>query len=119
MHGYEIRKSLREDFGVLSNLSFGSFIRRSPVSKQLEPYPPSNLLRPRGGDDAKMPPSPSPVRSAASGRPPSPDERLAKRRRRLAQGAHELERCTKSRKEENCSSKSYSDLVTTRARIQR
>ncbi len=24
MHGYEIRKSLREDFGVLSNLSFGS-----------------------------------------------------------------------------------------------
>jgi DNA-binding PadR family transcriptional regulator len=24
MHGYDIRKSLREDFGVLSNLSFGS-----------------------------------------------------------------------------------------------
>jgi DNA-binding PadR family transcriptional regulator len=46
MHGYDIRKSLREDFGVLSNLSFGSLypalarLEASLAVRAAEPLPP-------------------------------------------------------------------------------
>lgn len=50
MHGYEIRKSLREDFGVLSNLSFGSLY---PALARLEAAGALSTLEPeaprRGG----------------------------------------------------------------------
>lgn len=45
-HGYDIRKSLREDFGVLSNLSFGSLypalarLEASDAVRAVEPVPP-------------------------------------------------------------------------------
>jgi DNA-binding PadR family transcriptional regulator len=51
MHGYEIRKSLREDFGVLSNLSFGSLypalarLEAAGALSTLEPAPPPRRSR--------------------------------------------------------------------------
>jgi len=51
MHGYEIRKSLREDFGVLSNLSFGSLypalarLEAAGAVSALEPAAPSRRGR--------------------------------------------------------------------------
>jgi DNA-binding PadR family transcriptional regulator len=53
MHGYEIRKSLREDFGVLSNLSFGSLypalarLEGAGALSTLEPSPPRRGSRRR------------------------------------------------------------------------
>jgi DNA-binding PadR family transcriptional regulator len=53
MHGYEIRKSLREDFGVLSNLSFGSLypalarLESAGALSTLEPDLPSRRTRRR------------------------------------------------------------------------
>jgi DNA-binding PadR family transcriptional regulator len=55
MHGYDIRKSLREDFGVLSNLSFGSLypalarLEASEAVRAVEPVPP--LRRGRRPED--------------------------------------------------------------------
>jgi len=46
MHGYDIRRSLREDFGVLSNLSFGSLypalarLETAQAVRAAEPAPP-------------------------------------------------------------------------------
>lgn len=51
MHGYEIRKSLREDFGVLSNLSFGSLypalarLESAGAVATLEPVAPERRAR--------------------------------------------------------------------------
>ena len=51
MHGYDIRKSLREDFGVLSNLSFGSLypalarLEASLAVRAVEPAPPLRRSR--------------------------------------------------------------------------
>ncbi|MGD0741966.1 MAG: PadR family transcriptional regulator [Acidimicrobiales bacterium] len=55
MHGYDIRKSLREDFGVLSNLSFGSLypalarLEAAHAVRAAEPLPP--LRRGRRAED--------------------------------------------------------------------
>lgn len=55
MHGYEIRKSLREDFGVLSNLSFGSLypalarLEAAGALSTLEPT--STTRRPRRAEE--------------------------------------------------------------------
>jgi DNA-binding PadR family transcriptional regulator len=58
MHGYEIRKSLREDFGVLSNLSFGSLypaLARLELAGALSTLEPAVPTRRKSRRDEPLP----------------------------------------------------------------